>query len=75
MAFTRWQRIQVYCKTIWGANQDFDIEQEEVYDGFYMIFVREDLRTSFGKVLTTVALVKGQARAWDELEKHLARLA
>lgn len=75
MASTQWQRIQAYCKIIWGADRDFDIEEEEVGDGTYFIFVREDRGTSYGNTLITVGCIRGHARVWNGLEKQLAELA
>lgn len=75
MASTQWQRVQAYCKTIWGADRIFDIEVEEIDEGSYLIFVREDRGTSFGNILLTMGCIKGYARTWNELERHVAELA
>lgn len=75
MAYSQWKRIEAYCKIIWGADRSYYIEDEEHDDDYYLMSVREDRGTSFGNVLTTLYLIKGHARAWNELEKHVARLA
>lgn len=75
MASTQWQRIQAHCKIIWGADRDFDITEEEVDDGSYLIFVREDRGTSLGNRLTSLGIIKGHSRAWNNLEQHVAELA
>lgn len=76
MALTQTQRIEKFCKIIWGADRNFDIEEEEVDDeGSYIIFVREDRGTSFGNTLIAVGCMKGRPRVWNELEAQLAELA
>lgn len=75
MARAQRQRIEVYCKIIWGSDRDFGIEAEGVDDGTYFIFVREDRGTSFGNILLTVGCIKGYARTWNELERHVAEPA
>lgn len=74
MASSRWERIQSHCKIIWGRDRSYDITDEDVGDGNYLMVVREDRGTSFGNALTSV-MIKGYDRAWDELEKLVAGMA
>lgn len=75
MASNQWDRIQAYCKVIWGADRTYDIEAEEQLDEYYFIFVREDRGTSFGNMLAAAGIFRGYAHAWNELERYVARLA
>lgn len=75
MASTRGQRIEAYCKIIWGAERSYDIEAEQHDDDYYFMVIREDRGTSFGNPLTFTGFIKGSDRAWNELEKHVASLA
>lgn len=67
----QYQRIEAYCKTIWGANKTFDItiESDDYY--YYACYVREDQGLDFGPFLTATTTCKGQNAAWHELERML----
>ncbi|KAF2793565.1 hypothetical protein K505DRAFT_375244 [Melanomma pulvis-pyrius CBS 109.77] len=68
---TQGQRIQEYCKKIWGADKDFDLDIETDDYENYLCLVREDRGLSFGPVLTMTSLCYGPKEAWHELERML----
>ena len=74
MSSSRWERIESYCKIVWGRDRSYDITDEEVGDGNYLMIVKEDRGTSLGNDLTSI-MIKGHDRAWDGLEKKVAGLA
>lgn len=75
-ASTQGQRIEAYCKIIWGADRSFDIEIEDCGEDFWLGFIREDRVTSYGNALVfTPGAVEGQDSALNKLEGTVAKMA
>jgi hypothetical protein len=70
---TQYDRIQQFCKLLWGESDygyDMPIETDDYIN--YHIYIRKHLGTSLGGVLTG-AIARGSAeRATNELERKLA---
>jgi len=67
---TQYDRVEGYCKKIWGP-MDFIIEYETDDYEYYAYLVKEDRGLSFGPPLTMTTLCEGQNEALHELERKL----
>jgi hypothetical protein len=65
------QRIQEYCRNIYGAG-DYDIEFENVDHWDYYIYVRRDYGTHFGHMLTNSGVCNTEEKAIANLERILS---
>ena len=69
MASAEGNRIECYCKIIWGR-YDYDLELESDGD-CYVYVVRKDFGSSFGDPLTITYTCNSEKRASEELERML----
>jgi hypothetical protein len=71
----RGERIEAYCKTIWG-NDDYDLEIDNE-ENLYYAWVRKDHGTHYGPLLTDSCLSRpchSADSACIELERMLAQM-
>ena len=68
------QRIQSYCRIIWGEG-DYDIdEQTDDWETYYAV-VRRDLGTEFGPPLAITGICYSSQQGWKELDRMLGAWA
>jgi hypothetical protein len=74
-AESRGERIQANCKIIWGADKDFDLNNETDDYEYYQAHVQEDRGDSFGiPLVMTMFMQRGRSRR-NELDRMLAHMA
>jgi len=74
MTAAQGQRIQTYCKIIWGKG-DYDIDVEiDDWVAYYAV-VKRDFGTCVGPPLTMTGPCSSTEQGWNELERMLGAWA
>ncbi|KAF2253354.1 hypothetical protein BU26DRAFT_515722 [Trematosphaeria pertusa] len=71
MSSARGQRIEANCKIIWGADCEYDLDNETDDYVHYMAHVKKDFGVSFGPPLAMTGLCGSSEAALAELDRML----